>query len=133
MKKIFPQLFNVNRDEIVPVAWAVIFFFCVLTALMILRPAREALGLQSWIGSVRWLFVGTAVITLLVNPLFGLLVSRLRRLYFITATYLFFGTSLVVFYLIMILAPEVIGVTTGQVFYVWYSVFNLFRSEEHTS
>lgn len=126
MKKIFPQLFNVNRDEIVPVAWAVIFFFCVLTALMILRPAREALGLQSGIESVRWLFVGTAVITLLVNPLFGLLVSRLRRLYFITATYLFFGTSLVVFYLIMILAPEVIGVTTGQVFYVWYSVFNLF-------
>src|SRR5690606_4805223 len=126
MKKIFPQLFNVKRNEVAPVLLAVAFFFCVLTALMILRPAREALGLQSGIESVRWLFVGTAVITLLVNPLFGLLVSRLRRLYFITATYLFFGTSLVVFFLIMILAPEVIGVTTGQVFYVWYSVFNLF-------
>lgn len=126
MKNPFPQLFNVNRDEILPVLLAVVFFFCVLTALMILRPAREALGLQSGIESVRWLFVGTAVITLLVNPLFGLLVSRLPRLYFITATYVFFGVSLVVFHFIMVWAPDVIGVTTGQVFYVWYSVFNLF-------
>ncbi len=120
------QLFNLNRSEIAPVLLAVFFFFCVLTALMVLRPAREALGMQGGIESVRWLFMGTALVTLLVNPLFGLLVSRLPRLHFITATYLFFGASLVVFYLVMTLAPDVIGVTTGQIFYVWFSVFNLF-------
>lgn len=126
MSNPFAKLFNINRDEVIPVILAVFFFFCVLTALMVLRPAREALGLQGGIETVRWLFIGTAVITLLVNPVFGLLVSRLRRLTFITTTYAFFGFSLVAFYLVMTQAPNVIGVTTGQIFYVWFSVFNLF-------
>jgi ATP:ADP antiporter, AAA family len=102
------------------------FFFCVLTALMVLRPAREALGMQRGIEAVRWLFIGTAVVTLLVNPAFGWLVSRFRRLQFIAATYAFFALSLVLFYLLLVLAPEAVGVTSGQVFYVWFSVFNLF-------
>ncbi|WP_111412295.1 NTP/NDP exchange transporter [Billgrantia lactosivorans] len=126
MPAIFQRLFNVRRDEFLPVLLAIIFFFCVLTALMVLRPAREALGLQGGIGAVRWLFMGTALATLLVNPMFGLLVSRLPRLQFISATYLFFAASLLVFYFVMTRTPAVIGVTTGQVFYVWFSVFNLF-------
>ncbi len=122
----FQRLFNVRRDERVPVLAAAAFFFCVLTALMVLRPAREALGMQRGIEAVRWLFMGTAVVTLLVNPVFGLLVSRFRRLQFIAATYLFFALSLVGFYLLMTAAPAAVGVTSGQVFYVWFSVFNLF-------
>jgi ATP:ADP antiporter, AAA family len=123
---LFQRIFNVRRDEVVPVLFAALFFFCVLTALMVLRPARDALGMQRGIEAVRWLFIGTAIITLLVNPVFGLLVSRYRRLHFITATYLFFALTLLGFYLLLVLAPESIGVTSGQVFYVWFSVFNLF-------
>jgi len=126
MSNPFAKLFNIHREEIFPVMLAVLFFFCVLTALMVLRPAREALGIQGGIETVRWLFVGTAVITLLVNPVFGLLVSRLRRLTFITTTYAFFGFSLIAFYLVMTRAPNIIGVISGQIFYVWFSVFNLF-------
>jgi len=121
-------VFNVRRSEVLPVALAMAFFFCVLTALMMLRPAREALGMRGGLDAVRWLFVGTAAVTLLVNPVFGLLVSRFRRIVFIAATYLFFAGSLGVFYLLIALTPDVIGVATGQVFYVWFSVFNLFSS-----
>ncbi|WP_324540864.1 hypothetical protein [Thauera sp.] len=128
MKAMLQRLFNVRRDEVLPVFLAVVFFFCVLVALMILRPAREALGLRGGIDAVRWLFMGTALITLLVNPVFGLLVSRLPRLHFITATYAFFACSLVGFYLLLVLAPEAIGVVSGQLFYVWFSVFNLFAT-----
>ena len=120
------RLLNIRRDELAPVLLSALFFFCVLTALMVLRPAREALGMQRGIEAVRWLFMGTALITLMVNPLFGWLVSRLRRMQFISATYLFFAFSLLVFYLLMMLAPSRIGAVTGQVFYVWFSVFNLF-------
>lgn len=122
------HLFNVRREEIWPVLLAASFFFCVLTALMVLRPARESLGMQGGIEAVRWLFIGTALITLSLNPLFGLLVSRLRRMQFISVTYLFFVCSLLTFYLIMLLSPQVIGVVTGQIFYVWFSVFNLFAT-----
>jgi ATP:ADP antiporter, AAA family len=126
MTAIFQRIFNVRRDELVPVLFAALFFFCILTALMLLRPARDALGMQRGIEAVRWLFMGTAIITLLVNPVFGLLVSRFRRLHFISLTYVFFALSLVGFYLLMVLTPEAVGVTSGQVFYVWFSVFNLF-------
>lgn len=126
MKDFISQVFNIRREEVLPVALGMAFFFCVLTALMVLRPAREALGLQGGIDAVRWLFMGTALITLLVNPVFGFLVSRMRRLHFISVTYLFFIATLLAFYALMVMTPDVIGVTTGQVFYVWFSVFNLF-------
>ncbi len=120
------SFFNIRRQELVPVLLAALFFFCVLTALMLLRPARDALGMQRGIESVRWLFIGTAVVTLLANPLFSLLVSRFRRMQFISATYGFFAVSLLGFYALLVLAPTAVGEVSGQVFYVWFSVFNLF-------
>jgi AAA family ATP:ADP antiporter len=119
-------LFNLRRGELAPVLVAALFFFCILTALMILRPARDALGMERGIDSIRWLFIGTAVVTLAVNPVFGWLVSRFRRLHFIGATYGFFVLSLVGFWSLLVFAPGAVGARSGQVFYVWFSVFNLF-------
>jgi len=118
----------VRPGELAPTLVAGLFFFCVLTALMVVRPAREALGMQRGIEAIRWLFVGTVVVTLLVNPIFAALVSRFRRLAFIAATYLFFALGLLAFYALLALAPAAVGESTGQVFYVWFSVFNLFAT-----
>jgi AAA family ATP:ADP antiporter len=126
MAEALRRLFNLRRGELTPVLLAALYFFCVLTALMVLRPAREALGMQRGIEAVRWLFMGTALVTLLANPVFGWLVSRYRRLQFIAATYGFFALSLLAFYVLLVSAPTAIGLTSGQVFYVWFSVFNLF-------
>ena len=125
---LLQRFVNVRRDEAGPVLVAGLFFFCVLTALMVLRPAREALGMQRGMDAIRWLFVGTVVVTLLVNPVFGWLVSRYRRLAFVVATYLFFAFGLLGFYALLVLAPASVGAHTGQVFYVWFSVFNLFAT-----
>ncbi len=119
-------LLNLRRGEAVPVLVAGLFFFCILTALMLLRPARDALGMERGIDSIRWLFIGTAVVTLAVNPVFGWLVSRFRRLQFISATYAFFILSLGGFWALLVFAPGAVGARSGQVFYVWFSVFNLF-------
>lgn len=119
-------LLNLRRDEVPPVLLAGLFFFCILTALMLLRPARDALGMESGIDGVRWLFIGTAVVTLAVNPVFGWLVSRFRRLQAIGATYGFFALSLAGFWGLLVFAPGAVGERSGQVFYVWFSVFNLF-------
>jgi AAA family ATP:ADP antiporter len=125
---LLQRFVNVRRDEVGPVLVAGLFFFCVLSALMVLRPAREALGMQRGMDAIRWLFVGTVVVTLLVNPVFGWLVSRYRRLAFVAATYLFFAFGLLGFYALLVLAPASVGAHTGQVFYVWFSVFNLFAT-----
>lgn len=128
MKPTSFEFTNIRREEVLPALVGGLFFFCVLTALMVVRPAREALGMQRGIEAIRWLFIGTVVVTLLVNPLFGWLVSRFRRLVFVNATYLFFAFGLLAFYALLVLAPVSIGERTGQVFYVWFSVFNLFAT-----
>ncbi|MCX7556452.1 MFS transporter [Xanthomonadaceae bacterium JHOS43] len=120
------QAFNLRREEVAPVLIAALFFFCILTALMLLRPARDALGMARGIEAIRWLFVGTAVVTLAVNPVFGWMVSRFRRLHFISATYAFFALSLCGFWALLMFVPGAVGERSGQVFYVWFSVFNLF-------
>ena len=128
MKTLLQTFTNVRSDELAQTLVAALFFFCVLTALMVVRPAREALGMQRGIEAIRWLFIATVVVTLAMNPLFGFLVSRFRRMVFIAATYLFFAFGLVVFYFLLVVAPTAIGETSGQVFYVWFSVFNLFAT-----
>src|SRR5690349_21641796 len=100
---------QIRRDEVGAVLGSALCFFFILTALMVLRPARESLGMQRGIEAVRWLFIGTALVTLAVNPLFALLVSRYRRQVFITATYLFFAVSLLGFYAVLVSAPQAIG------------------------
>ena len=124
--RLLRLLLNLRREEIGPVLIASLFFFFVLTALMVLRPARDALGMERGIESIRWLFISTALVTLAVNPLFGWLVSRLRRLQFIDVTYGFFVLSLLCFWALLTFAPESVGERSGQVFFVWFSVFNLF-------
>lgn len=128
VKEILQKIFNVRREELMPVLVATLFFFFVLTALMVVRPARDALGMQRGIESVRWLFMGTAVVTLMVNPVFAWLVSRYRRIQFISATYAFFSLGLLGFWALLMFAPDAVGTASGQVFYVWFSVFNLFAT-----
>jgi len=128
MPGVLARFTNIRREELPSILAAAAYFFCVLTALQVIRPARDALGMQRGIDEVRWLFVGTLLVTLLVNPVFGLMVSRFRRMSFISATYLFFSASLVAFWALLVMTPEAIGERTGQVFYVWFSVFNLFAT-----
>ena len=122
------RFFNIRREEALPVFMAALYFFFVLTALMVLRPARDAIGMRGGLDAVRWLFIGTALVTLAVNPAFGWLVSQFRRLTFITLTYGFFAASLAGFYFLIVLAPDAVGEVSGRVFYVWFSVFNLFST-----
>lgn len=128
MSSALQRFFNVRKGEAAPLLAAALYFFFVLTALMVMRPARDAIGMRGGLDSIRWLFIGTALVTLAVNPLFGWLVSRFRRMVFITATYAFFVLSLLGFYALIELAPDAVGDVSGRVFYVWFSVFNLFST-----
>jgi ATP:ADP antiporter, AAA family len=128
MTALLQRFFQVRRGEGAAVFASALSFFFILTALMVIRPARDALGMRRGIEAVRWLFIGTAVVTLAVNPVFAALVSRYRRIVFITATYVFFALSLVGFYVLVVSAPSAVGEASGMVFFVWFSVFNLFST-----
>lgn len=128
MTSFLQRFLNVRREEVAPLLVSAFYFCCILTAIGVMRPARDAIGMRGGLDAIRWLFIGTALVTLAVNPMFGWLVSKFRRMVFIAVTYLVFAASLAGFYLLIETAPGSVGEVSGRVFYVWYSVFNLFAT-----
>ena len=123
-------IIDVRPDELISTLLSATYFFCVLCSYFVLRPLREAMGLTGGVGELTWLFLGTLIVMLAVNPLFAALVMRFPRQVFIPATYAVFIVNLLAFAALLRFAPERVNLAVGRVFYVWLSVFNLFAVSE---
>lgn len=122
------KVLGIERHEYIGVAWSFIYFFCVLSSYYMLRPMREALGVDSGVASIPWLFSSTFVVMLGATSIFGWIASRFARRVFLPWVYIFFAVNILIFYALFQYAIGN-GMTTiwiGRVFFVWISVFNLF-------
>jgi AAA family ATP:ADP antiporter len=119
-------LLSVRRDERAPLALSALFFFLVMAGYFILRPIRDQMGVAGGVENLPWLFTGTLVAMLIVNPLFALLVSRWPRPRFVAFSYRALMVCLLGFYLALITLPETRTIWVGRAFFIWVSVFNLF-------
>lgn len=122
----FEQLFNVRPSEMQALLWSWLYIFVLFLAYYVLRPIREELGLHSGIKNLPWLFTGTLVAMLVVNPLFSYAVKRWSRVKFISITYRFFMAHLLIFALLFKMATPLQYIWVGRAFFIWLSVFNLF-------
>lgn len=123
--------------------WAFVYFFCLLSGYYVLRPVRDAMAASPdadavfpmWLieaaagagvvlgdYTLQVLFSATFVAMLLMQPVYGALVSRFPRRIFLPAVYLFFIACLLGFYLVFHAALP----GRGALFFVWLAVFNLF-------
>jgi AAA family ATP:ADP antiporter len=100
------------------------FHFCVLASYYLVRPLRDALGLEGGADKLQWLFTATFVVMLVMVPLFGALVSRLPAMRFVPLIYRLIALSMLVFG--VLIAQRIAAVTVGRVFFVWISIYNLF-------
>lgn len=126
-----------------PLLWAGLYFFCLLSGYYVLRPVREAMAasadlqtvfppaLIAWFAGhgialqdfvLQFLFTCVFVIMLVLQPLYGALVSRYPRRVFLPVVYGFFIITLLGFYLLF--NSNVPG--RGMAFFFWVMVFNLF-------
>ncbi|KFN43515.1 NTP/NDP exchange transporter [Arenimonas oryziterrae] len=126
-----------------PLLWSFLYFFCLLTGYYVLRPVRDAMGASADVEAVfphamiQWftargmdlgeftlqaLFTGTFIGMVLLQPLYGLLVSRFPRRVFLPVVYLVFVGCLFGFYVAF--TREMPG--RGAAFFIWVAVFNLF-------
>ena len=126
-----------------PLAWAFVYFFCLLSGYYVLRPVREAMAASSDIEAVfppamvgfflqrgvalheftlQVIFTLVFVIMLLLQPVYGWLVSRFPRRVFLPVIYLFFIATLLLFYFMF--DSGIAG--RGLAFILWITVFNLF-------
>jgi AAA family ATP:ADP antiporter len=122
------RVLGLEKRERVAVTWSFAYFFCVLSSYYMLRPVREAMGVESGTESIPFLFTSTFFVMLLASPVFGWVASRYPRRTFLPWVYAFFAVNILFFYAAFIWADSAgHGILwVGRVFFVWVSVFNLF-------
>ena len=127
-RSLFTEVFGVERDEFVAVAWSFAYFFCVLSSYYIIRPVREEMAVGSGANTIPYLFIGTFVTMIFATSVFGWVASRFPRRRFLPWVYLFFIANMLIFWVVF---SQLRGtgedyVWLGRIFFVWVSVFNLF-------
>jgi len=104
--------------------WSFAYFFTLLAGYYVLRPLRDQMGIAGGVKNLPWLFTATFATLLIAQPLYGALVARLPRAFFIPIVYHFFVANLALFWLLLTFDVE--KEIVARVFFVWVSVFNLF-------
>lgn len=103
-----------------------LYFFLVLFGYFLLRPVREAMGVQRSMDDLRWLFMATCAVSLVVALGFGGLVARLDRARFIGVGHVLVAGCIGGFVAARWVVDDAQRVGVGYAFYVWLSVVNLF-------
>jgi AAA family ATP:ADP antiporter len=98
-------------------------FFCVLCGYFVVRPVRDEISVRAGIEQLPWLFTATFVATLLLVPVFGCIVARVRRRVIATATYALCSALLLLAFA-GLQSTDIVAWGVGL--YVGISVLNLF-------
>ncbi|HWH79274.1 MAG TPA: MFS transporter, partial [Candidatus Binatus sp.] len=117
---------DVRAAETRALGWSWLYIFSVLFAYYILRPIRDEMGVAGGVENLPWLFTGTLLGMMAVNPPFAALVARLPRVKFISLAYRFFAVNLLFFVLLLHFSSTTQNLWIGRIFFIWTSVFNLF-------
>ena len=88
-------------------SFATLFF--VFAAYTMLRPIRETMGINSGVEDLPALFWGTFFAMLLVQPIYGLLTSRVPRSTFLPWVYAFFIANILASASVMQLSEDAIA------------------------
>ena len=138
MAKYLSGVLNMKPEETSLALLSTLFHFCVLCGYFFLRPVRDAMGVSGGMDDLRWLFVVTSIISLILVLAFGGVVTRTNRRRFIPIAYLFVIVCLVGFAALLIVdaasgggfigseAGTGVSRLVGYVFFVWLSAINLF-------
>ena len=103
-------------------------FMLLLACYYIVRPVRDALAATLGADSIKYLSSAVFFVMLLIVPLFGWLVARVRRTRLVPGLYAFFILNLGVFAFAFDRygSSGTQGAWLARAFYVWVTVFNMF-------
>jgi ATP:ADP antiporter, AAA family len=118
------RLVVVEPEELQPLLAAFATLFCMFSSYTILRPIRDTMGITSGVEKLPYLFWGTFIAMLALQPIYGWLTSRFRRPVFLPWVYAFFTANLLAFYFWFNLQQDHTWI--ARTYYVWVSVFNFF-------
>lgn len=117
------RLMPIRPQEGRAVGFAFTYFFLLMSGYYLLRPLRDAMA-SGVVEDLFSFYVGTFTVMLLLTPLFGALVSRVRKPLLLPIAYGFFASNLLAFYLMFKAMPD--SRALAAAFFVWLSVYNMF-------
>ncbi len=124
---LLKRMIDVRPAELRALGWSWLFIFSVLFSYYILRPIRDEMGVAGGVENLQWLFTGTLIGMLAVNPPFaasgGAPAASTK---FIAISYRFFAANLLLFAVALHWASAEQNIWIGRAFFIWASVFNLF-------
>jgi AAA family ATP:ADP antiporter len=118
------QAINARPAELSAALCGFALFFCLFSGYFMLRPIREAMGIQGGVENLQWLFTATFFVMLAAVPLFAWLNSKVPRARYIDWVYGVFISQLLLF--AVLFQRDADAVWLARTFYVWISVYNLF-------
>jgi len=116
---------QVKPNEWPALIWSFLYFVFLLTGYFILRPIREEMGVTAGPENYGYLFLSTFIVMLLLQPLYGKVVSNYSRKQFIPIVYGFFGCMIVILWALFHWVGKE-SVLLARIFFVFVSVYNLF-------
>jgi ATP:ADP antiporter, AAA family len=122
--RIIARVALVEKHEMAAVIAAFVLFFCVLGGYFCVRPVRETVGTILGRDRVAHLYLWTWVGSIVIIPIFGWLVARLKRSVFLPLIYGFVAVSLAA--IGIALRANEGSIAIGQFFYVFISILSLF-------
>jgi ATP:ADP antiporter, AAA family len=125
-RRLMSRLGTVEAGEERATLLAAMYFFFALASYFILRAVRDAAGVAAGTDKLPWLFTGTLVTTLLMNPVYSGIVARLPVRRFIPIVYRVFIALLLTFAAIIKYGPTSWEPFLGPAFWILTSIYSLF-------
>jgi ATP:ADP antiporter, AAA family len=126
LRRIVDRLGTMEPGEERPTLLAATYFFFALASYFILRAVRDEAGVAAGTSGLPWLFTGTLITTLVMNPVYGTVVARLPVRRFIPIVYRVFIALLLGFAALIKYGPPVLEPYLGPAFWILTSIYSLF-------
>jgi len=122
--RLLSKVAPIEPKEVPAVVIAFCLFFCVFAGYFSVRPVRETIGTVLGKQRVADLFVITWIASLAIIPIYGYLVGKFRRSAFLP--WIYGGIAVALAVVGIVLKADEGNIASGQFFYVFISVLNLF-------
>jgi AAA family ATP:ADP antiporter len=120
------RLLSVRREERAQVMLGVAAFFCLMFAIFLLQPLRDAMGLSGGARKLKFLWAFTLLGTMLASLAFAALSSRVGRRTFLARSWRSVALMWLVFLPLAQLVEGPYAVWVARSFYVVHAVSNVF-------
>ena len=99
--RLLYRIFSLKQEELKLLLYSFLFIFMLFGSYAILRPLRDALGLEGGQEELKWLFLATFILAIFCSLTLMFVASRIKKKFYIDVILIFFALNLLLFYVAM--------------------------------